>query len=141
MKLRRAAKILIRRRSDGLYLILWSSKWEERPDRSQKPDIPGGVVEENESMIEGLLREVREEIGVAIHPGSLHLAHALTYDHNDWSSIFEIYFAEINGDESITLSWEHESFRWLTADEVLAMEIRQPYPGIFAHMRDIGYLV
>lgn len=141
MKLRRAAKIIIRRESDKKYLILWSSKWEERPERSQKPDLPGGVVEENESMTEGLARELREETGLILEPSRLHLAHALTYDHNDWSSIFEIYFAEINGDEEITLSWEHESHRWLTADEVLALEIRQPYPGIFSHMNELGLLV
>lgn len=141
MKLRRAAKIVIRRETDKKYLILWSSKWEERPERSQKPDLPGGVVEENESMIEGLLREVREEAGLDIEPVRLHLAHALTYDHNEWSSIFEIYFAEITGDETVTLSWEHESYRWLTAEEVLALEIRAPYPEIFTHMNELGLLV
>lgn len=141
MKLRRAAKIVIRRESDKKYLILWSSKWEEKPHRSQKPDLPGGVIEEHESMIDGLLREVREEAGLAVDPSRLHLAHALTYDHNDWSSIFEIYFAEITGDEAVTLSWEHESYRWLTAEEVMALEIRQPYPTILNRMNEIGLLV
>ncbi len=140
MRLRHAAKILVRRKSDGKYLMLWSSKWEERPARSQKPDLPGGIVEEGESMTEGLLREVREEAGFDISESQLLLAHAQVWDSGDESTIFQMYFAEID-EPTVTLSWEHERYAWLTADEVLALDIRRPYPQIFEHMQKLGLLL
>lgn len=140
MKLQHAAKVLLRRRGDGKYLMLWSSKWEENPARSQKPDLPGGIVEEGETMDQGLLREVREEAGVTLDEHDLTLAYAQVWDHDDVSSIFQIYFVEVD-DPTVTLSWEHERYAWLSADEVLALDIRRPYPSIFEHMQKLGLLV
>ena len=140
MKLRHAAKVVIRRKSDGKYLILWSSKWEENPERSQKPDLPGGIVEESESMIEGLQREVREEAGFDVDESRLVLAHAHVWDEDDTSTVFQAYFAEVD-DPTVILSWEHERYAWLSADEVLALVIREPYPTIFRHMNKLGLLV
>ena len=92
-------------------------------------------------MTEGLLREVREEAGFDIDESRLILAHAHVWDTHDTSTVFQIYFAEVDDDPEIVLSWEHERYGWLTAEEVLALEIRQPYPGIFQHLDKIGLLV
>lgn len=140
MKLRHAAKILLRRKTDGKYLILWSSLWEENPDRSQQPDLPGGIIEPGESQVEGLIREAREEAGIALNPESVVLAYALTYDKERLASIFEIYFAEVD-DFEVQLSWEHERYAWLTAEEVRALQIRMPYPIVFEHMANTQLLV
>lgn len=139
MKFRYGAKALIRRRTDNKYLLLWSSKWDENPRRSQQPDLPGGIVEEGESITQGLLREVQEEVGFAISEESLKLVYAFVWNDADVSTLFQAYFAEID-DLPVTLSWEHERFEWLSADEVLALEVREPYPTIFHHMRTIGIL-
>ncbi len=142
MRLRHAAKILIRRRSDQKYLILWSSEWEENPRRSHQPDLPGGIVEEGESLKIGLLREVQEEVGLDLSDAKLTLAYALTFDkENDESTVFLIYFAEIDDHTEVTLSWEHEAFKWLTAAEVRELDIRMPYPMIFEHMAETNLLV
>lgn len=140
MNFRYGAKVLIRRRTDNKYLMLWSSQWEENPRRSRQPDLPGGIVEEGESIAEGLLREVQEEAGFAIREADLTLAYAFVWNDNDISTLFQAYFTEID-DSEVTLSWEHERYAWLSAEEVLALEVREPYPTIFHHMRDIGLLV
>ncbi len=139
MKLRYGAKVVLRRRSDNKYLILWSSKWDENPRRSQKPDLPGGLVEEGETIIAGLLREVREEVGCSLDERALKLAYAFVWDEDDISTVFEAYFAEVDAID-VVLSWEHERYAWLTAKEVLDLEIREPYPTIFRHMNNVGLL-
>ena len=137
----RAAKALIRRQSDGKYLLLTCSLWPENLRRSQKPDLPGGVVEVDEQIEEGLLREVREEAGLDLLPGSLQLGRCFTYLDGDVSSNFLVYVAEVTGDEEVVLSWEHESYQWLTAKELLDLEIRRPYPELFQYLATIHLLV
>lgn len=140
-KLNRAAKALIRRRSDGRYLVLTSSLWPGNPRRSQQPDLPGGTIEPHESIEEGLLREAREEAGLTMRAEDLQLGYCYTYLKDDGeSSSFLLFVSEISGDETITLSWEHESYRWMTARELLDLSIRDPYPRMFQHLHMIGLL-
>lgn len=142
MELRSAAKILIRRKTDGRYLVLTSSKWEENPLRSQAPDLPGGLVEDGETITEGLQRELQEEIGSRVDEHSLRLVFASTHvnDEENRSTTFLLYFAEVDELE-VTLSWEHESFEWVDAEAVMNLNIREPYPEIFAHFKTVGLLV
>lgn len=139
-KIERAAKALIRRESDGRYLVLTCSLWPENPRRSQKPDLPGGVVEPHEQIEEGLLRELFEETGLRIRVESLQLGHCSTYYADGVSHHFMVYLTDVSGDESIKLSWEHEAYQWLTVEEIQSLEIRQPYHVIFQHMIDVGLL-
>lgn len=91
-------------------------------------------------MTSGLLREIQEEAGFEIDESGLVLAHAHMWDDNETSTVFQVYFVEVD-DPEVTVSWEHERYAWLTADEVLTLEIRRPYPQIFRHMHDVGLLV
>lgn len=143
MRVLNVAKVLIRRKSDGKYLVLRSGKWEERPDRSQKPDLAGGVVEEGETIPQGAAREVYEEAGIAVNPDNLTLAYALTFKSDkDGASINRsIFFVEVDGEPDVTLSWEHEEFWWASKDELLQLDIREPYPEIFAYLADVEILV
>lgn len=139
MMLRRAAKALIRRKSDGKYLILWSSEWKDNPRRSKMPDLPGGLIEEGESVEQGLIREINEESGLSVEESALLLAHAHVWDENDVSTVFLAYFIETD-DFDVELSWEHERYAWLNERELMELEIRQPYPAIFNHMKKVGLI-
>lgn len=133
-QIQRAAKILIRRRTDGRYLILTCSVWPENPRRSQQPDLPGGLVEPHERIEDGLVREIHEETGLQIAFEDLQLGYSLTYDDGGTSTNFLCYVAEVEGSEEIALSWEHESYEWLTFTQLTALDIRPPYRAIFTHL-------
>ncbi|OYX54046.1 hypothetical protein B7Y92_00030 [Candidatus Saccharibacteria bacterium 32-50-13] len=141
-EINRAAKALIRRESDGRYLVLTCSLWPENPRRSQQPDLPGGTIEPGERIEEGLLREVQEETGLQLSPGVLQLGYCFTRLRDDGvSNSFLLFTAETSGEATITLSWEHESYQWMTAKEVLDLSIRSPYPEMFQHLHTVGLLV
>lgn len=42
-----------------------------------KYSLPAGHIEENESLIQGTIREVKEEVGVALTPDDLNLVHVM----------------------------------------------------------------
>lgn len=142
MRILNLAKVIVRRGSDGKYLLLRSSKWEERPDRSQKPDLAGGMVEAGESIADGAVRELQEEAGISVQPNQLELVYTETFRSDmDGASINRsIFFVEVNGDPQVTLSWEHEEYWWASASELQVLEIREPYPQIFHYLADIGLL-
>lgn len=143
MRILNIGKAIIRRKSDGKYLMLRGSVWPERPDRSQKPDLPGGAVEDGESIEEGCIREVMEEAGIKLSPDKLQLVHSVSFvsDKDNAAINRLIYFAEIDEDPEIRLSWEHEAYEWLTPQEVLDLEMRKPYPELFKYLNEIGILV
>ena len=142
MKQRRGAKILIRRTLDGKYLLLTSSLWPENLRRSQEPDFPGGVIEAGETIEEGLLREIKEETGLDISESSLVLGKVIQYQDHDTGAAteFSVYLAEVEGDPEVTLSWEHESYRWIDGDALLGLTIRRPYNDIFDALHREGKL-
>lgn len=142
MQVLNLSKVIVRRASDGKYLLLRSSKWEERPDRSQKPDLPGGMVEKGEQSHEGAARELQEEAGIVVAPRDLGLVYAETFQSpKDGASITRcIYYVEVEGEPEVTISWEHEDFWWATLGELKNLEIRDPYPGIIKYLSEVGVL-
>ena len=144
MKVKNIGKALIRRKTDGRYLILVGSEWPERPDRSLKPDLPGGLIEANETAEQGCAREILEETGIHIDINLLALVYAESFidvHDNDIPANRLLYIVEVQNDPQITLSWEHSSYMWLSADEVHDLKIRKPYPAIFDYLVKTKQLV
>lgn len=113
------AKALIKRRSDGAYLVLRRSAWEDRPELAHKPDIPGGTVEPGESMLQACSREVFEEVGLTVDVDDLRLLHTQTiyYEPDDVSINRALFYTEVD-DTPVKISWEHDGYRWLSYDEL-----------------------
>ncbi|HEY0965530.1 MAG TPA: NUDIX domain-containing protein [Candidatus Saccharimonadales bacterium] len=132
----RVAKSVIRR-ADGKYLVFRCSEWPERPDRSLKPDLPGGAVELGESLEQGVSREVREESGIQIHPDDFLIGYANSFIYEDrdrQAVVRSVYFAEVENPE-IALSYEHDRYWWVSLDEMLAMEWKPFYREAFEFMK------
>ena len=101
--------------ADGQYLLLYRNN---HPRFGNDPDLPGGTVEDGESTLVAMIREVREEIGVTIKPDVAHeVRTSLEYSKN--STYYSLYFTQLTNRPKINLSWEHSSYEWVTRDEFI----------------------
>lgn len=138
----RVAKTVIRRRSDGKYLVLRCSLWPERPDRSQKPDLAGGAVELGETFEQGAIRELKEETGIEVSDELvIGYANSFIFEGGEQPEaiVRTLFFAEID-DPEVTLSWEHEGYWWVTASELVELEWKRFYRDAFDFMSKTGLI-
>lgn len=97
------------------YLLLYRDK---HPTFGNDPDLAGGTLEDGESTLETMIREVQEEIGLDVAAQNVEELYSGTgYSrHGTHYSLFRTYLDEKPG---ITISWEHSSYEWLDRDEFL----------------------
>ncbi len=100
--------------NDDMYLILQRSG---HPAFGNDPDIPGGTVEDSESIVEAMVREVHEEAGLAIDKTEIKEVYSGIRYSNDTQD--SLYVVRLDKRPEITLSWEHSSYEWLARGEFL----------------------
>jgi 8-oxo-dGTP diphosphatase len=127
MKLQVGVKVLIRNKK-GLYLFILRS--EPLPDGSGiKWDIPGGRIEPSERLQDALVRELEEEIGVSLDSKvRLLTAQDIILPDINLHVVRLTYTANL--EKSIELGKEHQSFKWVTQQEALGLDID-------AYLRDV----
>jgi 8-oxo-dGTP diphosphatase len=104
----REGKILVLRRSGTA--LSNPGKW----------DFPGGDLEFGEDAIGGIIREIREEAGLEVKNLNLFDVESHINKEGDfWVTI--AYIAKAVSDKVI-LSYEHDEFKWLTAEDFLELE-------------------
>ncbi|RCG29083.1 NUDIX hydrolase [Sphaerisporangium album] len=79
-------------------------------------EAPGGVLERDEDIITGLLREVREETGLDVEPVTL----TGVYKNMTRGIVALVFRCKVIGGH-LTETDETRSFQWVTADEVRAL--------------------
>ncbi len=108
---------------EGRILIL--RKVPTLPSHKWKPfwDLPGGKIQ-GQGIRETLVREIKEEVGVdRIRIGELFEAAPANFKINGGkdSLMFLIYRCTIPEGARLTLSEEHDKYRWVTRDEAREM--------------------
>ena len=85
-------------------------------------DPPGGDVDEGENIEMAVIREVREETGIELHPHRLRHAHEKSYTGGRRHTLL---LARIDEQApAVTISWEHDIYHWLSVDDFL--QVSQP---------------
>lgn len=82
--------------------------------------LPGGKIENGETLMTAVIREVKEETGIVLNADEL-----------DWvkssSSVngrdVDIYLKTTKEDKQVTLSPEHSEFKWVTEKELKELNL------------------
>jgi len=83
-------------------------------------EIPGGHIDFGEDIIDGLKREIQEELGMGIAVGDPFACFTYMNHIKKSHSVEVVYFAEFTGSiDSITLhAQDHSEYVWIAADEI-----------------------
>lgn len=101
--------------SESNYLVL---RLNDHPTFGNDPDLPGGTMDPNETLKQTAIRETFEEVGIVIPSEAVELL----YEGSEYSrhgSYYALYGYKVVTRPDVILSWEHESYSWLTKDELL----------------------
>lgn len=135
MKLRRSAKIVILD-ANGQALMLRRSAGH--PRSAHRPDLPGGIVETGETIEEGLIREIFEEVGLTISLSSLQLIYTFTRSFLGISVNRLLYATRLDVVEPpITISWEHDQYSWQPIDHLNGLELPYQEGIAYANKHDL----
>ncbi len=115
--------------ADGHVLLLRRSKTDTH--RAGHWDFPGGANEPSEDLIAGVAREVYEETGLTIQQSGLTLVYAAT---EPWAPSNEsvtrlLFVARCPSESRVTLSFEHDDYKWVDVAQALA-DFPHPFYGV-----------
>ncbi len=118
---------VIYRKSDGRYLLLQRSPNKDYAQSIWEPVT--GRLEQGESFVDALNREVMEEIGIAVQPmfilGTTHFYRGAAQPENELIGV--VFLCQPIEDDLIQISTEHTRFIWVNAAEAFAL-LTDPTP-------------
>lgn len=100
---------------DDKHLLMYRS---DHPTFGIDPDLPGGTLEDEETLIETMLREVKEEAGVDIDANLAREIYSGT-DYSAHGTHYALFVAKLDQRPEIVMSWEHSKYEWLDLGEFL----------------------
>lgn len=102
--------------------------------------FPGGGVECGERLLDGLRREVREEVGMAVTVGELlHVRENFFYCdpvHTAWHAIIFYYQCAIDPQDAQPIVGDIEEFRWIPILELRESDFQSVHADIIRILRD-----
>lgn len=108
-----AVKALIRD-DQGKILVLFRS--ETHPHLAHDIDLPGGEIDESETLEDTLIREIQEETGLIIKTRPGQQVHAWM---EIWGTKQYLYDLGKGSGGEVMLSWEHKSYSWMNEEDFI----------------------
>lgn len=104
----------------GKYLLMHRS---DHPTFGRDPDLPGGIVEEEESLLDGAVREITEETGVVVAVQDVKELYVGT-EYSSHGTLRGLFMVQLNDRPDVVTSWEHTDYEWLSREEFLQKAMR-----------------
>jgi 8-oxo-dGTP diphosphatase len=114
----RVSQKIFLKNNEGKFLALRRSATD--PSRPLTWDLPGGNIEEGEDLAESIKREVKEEVGLELISFSIFDAIGSTSKKGEYS--IQIAYVGTVLDDAVTLSYEHDEYKWITKEEFLELD-------------------
>lgn len=124
---------------DGKVLIVKESVAYSEGTQINKYGLPGGRIEIGENHLDGLKREVREEVGLNVEP----VFPVMTGEwHPDIKGVKHQIIAffiacKIVGDQKVTLSQEHDKSEWITEEQIKDINFMEPDDDVISKFFEI----
>lgn len=119
---------------DDKFLLLKRS-----PEKDFKPgvwEIVTGRLEREEQPVQGVLREVEEEVGLTVKVVMPIHTTFFYRGSKEFPMVFITYWCRhLDGD--VSLSWEHSEFKWVTMDDALEIYKDSPFFPEFANLKKL----
>lgn len=90
------------------------------PTRPNTWDFPGGDLDFGEEAISSMIREIKEETGLEVK--DLKPFDVESHVNKDGDFWITIGYTALAVSEKVVLSFEHDEFKWVTAEEFLELE-------------------
>ncbi len=104
-------KLLLLKRSGGRW---GAEKWS----------VPGGTVEEGESSLECMVREIQEEVGHSAPDEQVKTMWPLYFIPQEGNPfIFHLFYYQMDRPIEVELCCEHTDFKWVNVDEAHALPL------------------
>ncbi len=110
----------------GEYALIVNSKQEVLMVQLHEPaqwHFPGGRLDEGEASIEGLLREIREEVGLTVT--DIYPVYTTIFTDENKYGVF--FVAQVVEPCNVKLSDEHQNYCWVSSQNIDQIDFWQPF--------------
>ncbi len=117
---------------DGKFLLV-----EESTDRGNRFNQPAGHLEDNESLLQAVVRETLEETAYQFEPQALLGIYHWKHEHNDTTYLRFAYIGSVNNHQPL-LALDEGIIRavWMTIDEIRSKHLLLRSPQVLSCIED-----
>ncbi len=134
MRLRVGAKGLIARGDGKVLIVREAGDTYAEGTEEGKWDVVGGRIEDGEKLVDGLLREIKEESGLDVSDG-LVIGATETFPiiKNEQHHIIRVYYACTTNQSEVILSQDHDKYEWIDPQKYADFNIMKDLHKVFAN--------